>query len=326
MNHWEVWESWGADPWVVEVLRFSYRIPFRVIPSLSLVLIPLPSYSPNSVRGIALDAVVADLRVKGAVEPAPSGPGYYSRLFVTPKVTGGWKPVIDLSLLNRSRFHMETVSSSGRLDGVSGSPGCLPSGSSASVISALPEVLCGGLGPAVLWSLFRPVDFPAGVHAGHGPCVCHHAPVQFQDPTLPGRLACPRILVSEYSAGEGLSPLALPGARSSGDSLQELSGSVSDFGLSGDEASNTSFEGFPDPKACPEALLSASRLRVLSLAAADFVVTTSGCDVVPVFHRTRVSAADALPSAAPQHRRPSPSRFRFGVLGRFLPRGSSVVV
>ena len=58
---------------------------------------------------------MADLREKGAVEPAPSGLGYYSHLFVTPKVTGGWRPVIDLSHLNRSvfvsRFHIETAAS-----------------------------------------------------------------------------------------------------------------------------------------------------------------------------------------------------------------------
>ena len=61
---------------------------------------------------MALTAAVADPCAKGAVEPAPSGPGFYSRLFVTPKVTGGWRPVIDLSRLNRSvlvsGFHMET--------------------------------------------------------------------------------------------------------------------------------------------------------------------------------------------------------------------------
>ena len=88
-------------------------IPFRVIPSLSQVLIPLPSYSSSSIRGIALSAVVADLLQKGAVEPAPSSPGYYSCLFVAPKVTGGWRPVIDLSRLNHSvlvsHFHMETA-------------------------------------------------------------------------------------------------------------------------------------------------------------------------------------------------------------------------
>ena len=58
---------------------------------------------------------MADLSDKGAIENASSTPGYYSHLFVTPKVTGGWRPVIDLSRLNRSvlvsHFHMETAQS-----------------------------------------------------------------------------------------------------------------------------------------------------------------------------------------------------------------------
>ena len=99
----------------MEVLRFGYRILFCVIPAFSQALIPLPSYSPSSIRGIALSNAVADLQEKGAIEPAPSSPGYYSRLFVTPKVIGGWRPVIDLSRLNRSvlvsHFHMETAQS-----------------------------------------------------------------------------------------------------------------------------------------------------------------------------------------------------------------------
>ena len=52
---------------------------------------------------------------KEAIEIAPPSPGFYSRLFVTPKVTGGWRPVIDLSRLNGcvelSSFHMETAQS-----------------------------------------------------------------------------------------------------------------------------------------------------------------------------------------------------------------------
>ena len=70
---------------------------------------PLPSYSPNSIRGLAL----SDSVEKAAIEIAPPFPGFYSRLFVTPKVTGGWRPVIDLSCLNGwvdvSHFHMETA-------------------------------------------------------------------------------------------------------------------------------------------------------------------------------------------------------------------------
>ena len=112
---WEVWAAWGADPWVVEVLRSGYRVPFRSRPPLSAVPIPLPSYTPSSIRGLALSSAVEDLLLKEAVEPAPPSSGFYSRLFVTPKVTGGWRPVIDLSRLNGwldvSRFHMETSQS-----------------------------------------------------------------------------------------------------------------------------------------------------------------------------------------------------------------------
>ena len=56
-----------------------------------------------------------DLLSKGAIEPASPGPGFYSLLFITPKVTGSWRPVINLSRLNHfvqlSHFHMETVQS-----------------------------------------------------------------------------------------------------------------------------------------------------------------------------------------------------------------------
>ena len=56
------------------------------------------------------------LIAKGAVELAPfPSPGFYSRLFVVWKTSGSWRPVIDLSHLNRfvdvSHFQMETIQS-----------------------------------------------------------------------------------------------------------------------------------------------------------------------------------------------------------------------
>ena len=53
---------------------------------------------------------------KGALEIARDpGPGFYSRLFLVEKASGGWRPVIDLSHLNEfvllTRFKMETVAS-----------------------------------------------------------------------------------------------------------------------------------------------------------------------------------------------------------------------
>ena len=56
-----------------------------------------------------------DLLSKGALESPSPGPVFYSLLFITPKVTGGWRPVINLSRLNHfvqlSHFHMETAQS-----------------------------------------------------------------------------------------------------------------------------------------------------------------------------------------------------------------------
>ena len=53
---------------------------------------------------------------KGALEVVSDpSPGFYSRLFLVEKASGGWRPVIDLSPLNgflqQTRFKMETMAS-----------------------------------------------------------------------------------------------------------------------------------------------------------------------------------------------------------------------
>ena len=76
----------------------------------------MPSYAPASIRGAALEEVTLALITKGAVELAPlPSPGFYSHLFVVWKTSGSWRPVINLSLINRfvdvSHFQMETIQS-----------------------------------------------------------------------------------------------------------------------------------------------------------------------------------------------------------------------
>ena len=116
---WEAWLRWGAEDWVTEILKEGYQIPFLSTPPLSPVPLHLPSYSPTSIRGIALASEILALQEKGAIELAPPTPGYYSRVFVAMKASGAWRPIIDLSVLNRSivstRFHMETPQSVLRL-------------------------------------------------------------------------------------------------------------------------------------------------------------------------------------------------------------------
>ena len=65
---------------------------------------------------MALEAEIQELILKGAVESAPlPSPGYYSLMFVVPKASGGWRPIIDLSHLNKfikkTKFKMDTVKS-----------------------------------------------------------------------------------------------------------------------------------------------------------------------------------------------------------------------
>ena len=101
---------------MVEVLRVGYCLPFLSTPPLSNAPLPMPSYSPTSIKGAALEEVTLALVAKGAVELAPlPSPGFYSCLFVVWKTSGSWRPVIDLSHLNRfmdvSHFQMETIQS-----------------------------------------------------------------------------------------------------------------------------------------------------------------------------------------------------------------------
>ena len=100
--HWQAWKDRGAEPWVVEVLRVGYRIPFISHPPLSAEPIPMPCYNPLSTKGVTLEDVTLGLITKGAMELAPlPSPSFYSRLFVVWKTSRSWRPVIDLSALNR---------------------------------------------------------------------------------------------------------------------------------------------------------------------------------------------------------------------------------
>ena len=114
-SHWSAWEDRGADAWVVEVLLEGYVVPFISVPPLSQTPIALHSYSPQSVKGRALESEIRAFLQKGAVELVSPTPGYYNRMFVVTKASGGWRPIIDLSILNnfvvKTPFRMETTQS-----------------------------------------------------------------------------------------------------------------------------------------------------------------------------------------------------------------------
>ena len=116
-SHWRRWQEIGAETWVVTVLRDGYRVPFKDSPPpLARTPVSFPTYRAGSPRAQALRQEVEAMLAKGALEIARDpGPGFYSRLFLVEKATGGWRPVIDLSHLNDfvqlTPFMMETVAS-----------------------------------------------------------------------------------------------------------------------------------------------------------------------------------------------------------------------
>ena len=316
----------------MEVLRFGYRIPFRVIPSLSQVPIPLPSYSPSSIRGIA----VADLQEKGAVEPAPSSPGCYSRLFVSPKITVGWRLVIDLSRLNRSvlvsHFHMETAQS-------------------------VLQFLCPGDWMVSLDLQDAYLQVPVHPSSRHylwffvGDSVLQFQALCFGLSTAPQvfkRVMAPICSIMHRYGFRilrylddwlvlGSSFLEIVRAR---DFLvwlcQELGVRVN-LGKSSLTPSQTldylgmslqtrPLKVFPTRKRVLK--LSSMLLEFVSCRLQPLLLWRQllGGNVFPVLHRSGISSSDEISAALPQCCRSPPSRFRFGGLGRFLPRGSSVVV
>ena len=94
------WEIRVSDPWVVQIAKEEYSVPFLFPPPLSPEPIHLPSYASQSTKRVAVREEVIKFLLKSALEPAPTSPGFYSRLFVVMKSSGDWRPAINLSRLN----------------------------------------------------------------------------------------------------------------------------------------------------------------------------------------------------------------------------------
>ena len=112
---WEVWDSLGACPRVVQILREGYTLPFVQRPILTRI--PVVESGYDSIRQVhlvnALHALV-DKRAVGLVKHQTSL-AFYNRLFLVPKPNQKWRPILDVSSLNRfikvTSFKMETPES-----------------------------------------------------------------------------------------------------------------------------------------------------------------------------------------------------------------------
>ena len=113
---WRQWKLQGASPWIVSVLQEGYNLEFEKEPPLTTTP-NVNSHYQNKEKQSVLTEEILSLLQKNALEEVTdtSSPGFYSRIFLVAKKTGDWRPVIDLSILNKSlrpqRFKMETTDS-----------------------------------------------------------------------------------------------------------------------------------------------------------------------------------------------------------------------
>ena len=110
----QAWAERVPDLWVLQVLREGYQIPFlRNPPALSPSPISLTAYQPGSEKFLVLVSEVQAMLEKEAVEVVSDhSAGFYNRLFAVQKASGGWRPVLDVSVLNTfvvlTKFKMES--------------------------------------------------------------------------------------------------------------------------------------------------------------------------------------------------------------------------
>ena len=113
LQFWQKWAALGVSPKVVTVLKEGYTLPFQFRPNLTRSPKVISCYvSPH--RNLYLLEALHQLIDKNAVELVinQTSLGFYNRLFLVPKPNNWWRPILDLSSLNKfvktESFKMET--------------------------------------------------------------------------------------------------------------------------------------------------------------------------------------------------------------------------
>ena len=114
-HFWPRWQALGASSYHLAKIRFGITLHWLDGPP-PLVRFPLVKSDTQSIVQAEKisDAIQTMLSKRAIVQVSPDTPGFYSRIFMIPKKgTSKWRPVIDLSALNKylivPKFKMETA-------------------------------------------------------------------------------------------------------------------------------------------------------------------------------------------------------------------------
>ena len=112
-NFWQKWSLLGANPRVVSILKDGYILPFKSRPPLVRDPLIVSGYA-NPLRNLYLKEALRALLQKKAIEMVRvrTSLAFFNRLFIVPKPNQKWRPILDLSSLNKflsvKTFKMET--------------------------------------------------------------------------------------------------------------------------------------------------------------------------------------------------------------------------
>ena len=323
------------DAWVVEVLRVGYRIPFDRRPPLSERPLSLPEYSPQSIKGVALTQELQTLLRKGAVEPAPQSPGFYSRLFLVQKASGVGAPhhrPVDperlrhlVSILHEDSTVSPSFHPSGRLDGLPGPAGRLPAGSRSSRFPSLSSLRGRRKDVPVQGPLFRSHNRAPSLHENYSSRFRHPPQVWGQDASLPGRLAHPVLFRARLFTVEGQAPDSMHRTWHPGPPHEIVSSSHSITSVSrhGDSVSafySSTYSSTGQQSPAPDRGVS-----VDPISSSVPLASTAGPLVVPHSSRLWRDAQNEAAPTLPQGPVGFPGRPGSGLLVPSTSRGSSLV-
>ena len=312
------------------MILFSRRPPLSDQPLL------MPSYSPSSISGRALEKEFIDLLHKGAIEQAPQTPGFYSRLFVVQKDSGSWRPIIDLSTLNTfivsQRFHMETPQSVLRSIRQGDWMISLDLQDAYLQVPIHPEsrrYLCfimGGIPVPVQGTMLRADNCPSGLYKAHGPNIRHSPSLRYQDPPISRRLVDSSRIQDHLYSSEGQAPASVRGAGTTSESQKIITGPISGHDLSRNADSVSSVHCKTNRDKSREPPQDNRGVSLVPRPLSSSLATSSGPPFVPYPSGEGGETKNAITPASPQVQVELSERLPSHSLGSSMPGGSPMVV
>ena len=219
-----------------------------------------------------------------------------------------------------------SVGQEGRLDDLDRSQRCIFSDTYSSKLQEVPEVCGSRANLSISGTLFRPLDFSTSLYQGHGPYFSNYASSGFPNSAISRRLVGTRGDIRRSDSGKGFSSSALQGTGYPFEFREEQVNSCSGGSVLRNEDCVSDCQGFSDTREVGQTEESVGRVRFFKGTSGDSVEESPGSDVLSIPPGARVKTQDENASVSVEES----MGFRGGSqdcdLGRFLPRGSSVVV